>query len=147
MSVLSRLSRKKRHPLARALAFGAILCLPCLLGSDLSAAVSPQAIETVDGVRIVHNQKGGVWGANPKLAIELVRTIGDVDTDDENLAFDSPVDMAVDEAGNIFILDSGNQRIQVFGPDGKYVRTIGRRGQAIPEPGRLPRRPGHARIS
>ena len=129
MSVLSRLSRKKRHPLARALAFGAILCLPCLLGSDLSAAVSPQAIETVDGVRIVHNQKGGVWGANPKLAIELVRTIGDVDTDDENLAFDSPVDMAVDEAGNIFILDSGNQRIQVFGPDGKYVRTIGRRGQ------------------
>ena len=129
MSVLSRLSRKKRHPLARALAFEAILCLPCLLGSDLSAAVSPQAIETVDGVRIVHNQKGGVWGANPKLAIELVRTIGDVDTDDENLAFDSPVDMAVDEAGNIFILDSGNQRIQVFGPDGKYVRTIGRRGQ------------------
>ena len=129
MSVLSRLSRKKRHPLARALAFGAILCLPCLLGSDLSAAVSPQAIETVDGVRIVHNPKGGVWGANPKLAIELVRTIGDVDTDDENLAFDSPVDMAADEAGNIFILDSGNQRIQVFGPDGKYVRTIGRRGQ------------------
>jgi sugar lactone lactonase YvrE len=129
MSVLSRLSRKKRHPLARALAFGAILCLPCLLGSDLSAAVSPQAIETVDGVRIVHNPKGGVWGANPKLAIELVRTIGDVDTDDENLAFDSPVDMAVDEAGNIFILDSGNQRIQVFGPDSKYVRTIGRRGQ------------------
>jgi len=129
MSVLSRLSRKKRHPLARALAFVAILCLPCLLGSDLSAAVSPQAIETVDGVRIVHNPKGGVWGANPKLAIELVRTIGDVDTDDENLAFDSPVDMAADKAGNIFILDSGNQRIQVFGPDGKYVRTIGRRGQ------------------
>jgi len=129
MSVLSRLSRKKRHPLARALASGAILCLPCLLGSDLSAAVSPQAIETVDGVRIVHNQKGGVWGANPKLAIELVRTIGDVDTDDENLAFNLPLDMAVDEAGNIYVLDSGNQRVQVFGPDGAFVLTIGRRGQ------------------
>ncbi len=70
-----------------------------------------------------------MWGANPRVAIELVRTIGDVDTDDENLAFDSPLDMAVDDPGNLYILDSGNQRIQVFGPDGKFVRTIGRRGQ------------------
>jgi 6-bladed beta-propeller len=95
----------------------------------ISAGASAQQIETVDGVRVVHNNRGGVWGANPKLAIELVRTIGNVDTDDENLAFDSPRDMAVDGAGNIYILDSGNQRIQVFGPDGTYVRTIGRRGQ------------------
>jgi len=90
---------------------------------------SAQQIETVDGVRVVHNKKGGVWGDNPKIALEFVRTIGDVDTEDENLAFSSPLDMAVDAAGNIFILDSGNQRIQVFGPDGKYVRTVGRRGQ------------------
>jgi sugar lactone lactonase YvrE len=95
----------------------------------ISAAASAQQVETVDGVRVVHNKKGGVWGDNPKVAIELVRTIGNVDTEDENLAFNLPLDMAVDAAGNIFILDSGNQRIQVFGPDGKYVRTIGRRGQ------------------
>src|SRR5665647_1567871 len=37
--------------------------------------------------------------------------------------------MAIDDAGMIYILDSGNQRIQVFGPDGRYVRTIGRKGQ------------------
>jgi len=37
--------------------------------------------------------------------------------------------MGVDDAGSIYILDSGNQRIQVFGPDGRYVRTIGRKGQ------------------
>jgi sugar lactone lactonase YvrE len=94
-----------------------------------SAVASAQQVETVGGVRVVHNTKGGVWGDNPKVAIELVRTIGNVDTEDENLAFSSPLDMAVDAAGNIFILDSGNQRIQVFGADGKYLRTIGRRGQ------------------
>ena len=40
-----------------------------------------------------------------------------------------PGDVAVDKAGNIYILDSGNARIQKFGPDGKYLATIGRKGQ------------------
>jgi hypothetical protein len=106
-------------------AFRPMVALLCFT----SAVVSAQQVETVDGVRVVHNKKGGLWGDAPKLALETVRTIGNVDTDDENLAFDSPSDMAVDAAGNIFILDSGNQRIQVFGPNGQYVRTIGRRGQ------------------
>lgn len=95
----------------------------------IAAVASAQQIETVDGVRVVHNKKGGLRGDNPKVALELVRTIGDVDTEDENLAFSSPLDMAVDAVGDILILDSGNQRIQVFGPDGKYMRTVGRRGQ------------------
>jgi sugar lactone lactonase YvrE len=120
---------KKVLPMAGAVIFGAICGLSFVLGSAPSAGASSQTIETENGARIVHNQKGGVWGADPRVAIELVRTIGDVDTDDENLAFDSPLDMAVDAADNIFILDSGNQRIQVFDPVGKYVRTIGRRGQ------------------
>jgi sugar lactone lactonase YvrE len=99
---------------------------PLFLVSILAGA---QKIETVDGVRVVHNKKGGEWGRIPKLSIELVRTIGDVDADDENLAFNSPLDMAVDDAGSIYILDSGNQRIQVFGPEGRFIRSIGRKGQ------------------
>ena len=95
----------------------------------ITASAAAQEIETANGVRIVHNTKGGLWGDAPKLVIEPVRTIGDVDSDDENLAFFSPLDMAVDPAGNVFILDSGNKRIQVFGPDGRFLRTIGRKGQ------------------
>lgn len=101
-----------------------------LLASILSFAGSSvaQTVESEKGVRVVHNKKGE-WGSGPRLSIELVRTIGDVDTDDENLAFNWPSDMAVDNSGNIYILDSGNLRIQAFGPDGRYIRTIGRKGQ------------------
>jgi 6-bladed beta-propeller len=95
----------------------------------LAAALAAQKIETVDGVRVVHNEKGGVWGQAPKVALELVRKIGDIDTEDENVAFNYPSDVAVDKAGNIYILDSANARVQKFGPDGKYLATIGRKGQ------------------
>jgi sugar lactone lactonase YvrE len=99
----------------------------------LSIFVGAQKIEMVEGVRVVHNEKGGKWGKNPEVAIKLIRTIGDVDTEDENLAFNSPSDIAMDSAGNIYILDSGNQRIQKFSPEGKYLATIGRKGQGPAE--------------
>lgn len=83
-----------------------------------------QKIETVGGVRVVHNVKGGKWGKNPEVVIKLVRTIGDVDTEDENLAFNSPTDIAMDSAGNIYILDSGNQRIQKFSPEGRFLFNL-----------------------
>ncbi len=88
-----------------------------------------QKIEIVDGVRIVHNMKGGKWGKNPQVSIKLFRTIGDLNTEDENLAFNSPSDVAMDGEGNIYILDTSNQRIQKFDPAGEYLATIGRKGQ------------------
>jgi hypothetical protein len=94
-----------------------------------STAAYTQKIETIDGVRVVHNVKGGQWGKNPQVSIKLFQTIGDLNTEDENLAFNSPSDIALDSAGNIYILDSGNQRIQKFTPEGKYLATIGRKGQ------------------
>jgi len=108
-----------------------ILCAGVFCVVYLFAVITayPQKIETIDGVRVVHNEKVGKWGKNPEVAIKLIRTIGDVDTEDENLAFDSPSDIAMDSAGNIYILDSGNQRIQKFSPEGKYLSTIGRKGQ------------------
>ena len=95
----------------------------------LAAAPAAQKIDTADGFRVVHNVKGGLWGQAPKAALELVRKIGDVDTEDERVAFNYPSDVAVDKDGTIYILDSGNARIQKFGPDGRYLATIGRKGQ------------------
>ena len=95
----------------------------------MTAVPAPQKTETVDGVRVVHNAKGGLWGKAPKVSLELVRKIGDVDTEDEHLAFNFPNDVAVDKDGAIYVLDAGNARIQKFGPDGAYLATIGRKGQ------------------
>jgi hypothetical protein len=104
-----------------------------LIGSFLiilaTASPAPQKIETVDGVRVVHNVKGGLWGRTPKVALELVRKIGDIDTEDEHIAFNYPNDVAVDKDGAIYVLDAANARIQKFGSDGKFLATIGRKGQ------------------
>jgi len=88
-----------------------------------------QKIETIDGVRVVHNEKGGKLGNKPGVSIQLIKKIGDIDTEDENLAFNYPSDIAVDASGNIYVLDSANNRIQKFGPEGKYLATFGRKGQ------------------
>lgn len=92
-----------------------------------------QKIETIEGVRVVHNGKTGKWGKNPKISLEFVRTIGDIESEDENVLFYMPSDIAVDSQGHIYVLDSGNHRIQKFGPDGKYVASIGNRGQGPAE--------------
>jgi hypothetical protein len=93
-----------------------------------------QKIETVDGVRIVHNGKTGAWGKESRVSLEVVRTIGELEAEDENVAFFMPSDVALDKAGNIYVLDSGNHRVQKFSPDGRYLATIGRKGQG---PGEL----------
>jgi len=94
----------------------------------VSVLVGAQKIETVNGVRIIHNEKGGQWGANLEVKLELVRTIGGLDAE-ENLSFFEPSDIIQDSAGNIYILDSGNNRIQKLDPQGKFIKTIGRKGQ------------------
>lgn len=91
--------------------------------------VAGQKVETVNGIRTVHNSGPGAWGKTPKVTLEPVRVLGDVDTADENLAFYIPVNIVLDAAGNPYVLDSGNHRIQKFGPDGKYLATYGRQGQ------------------
>ncbi|MFC1514091.1 NHL repeat-containing protein, partial [candidate division KSB1 bacterium] len=47
----------------------------------------------------------------------------------KNYMLHNPNDVAVDEDGNIYICDGGNQRVQKFDKTGKYVCTIGRRGE------------------
>ena len=41
--------------------------------------------------------------------------------------------MAVDDQGYIFVADSGNNRIQIFNPDGTFLRCFGRWGSADAE--------------
>jgi len=106
-----------------------ILVLVVLILVLAVVVLSGQKIETVDGVRVVHNSGHGAWGKKPAVTLEPVRVLGDVDTADENMAFYIPVNIVLDAAGNMYVLDSGNHRIQKFGPAGKFLATIGRQGQ------------------
>ncbi|HEX2173290.1 MAG TPA: flippase activity-associated protein Agl23 [Dehalococcoidia bacterium] len=52
--------------------------------------------------------------------------------------FNDPKGVAVDAAGNLYVLDTGNQRIQMFNPQGQFVTQVGspspegQLGQAAP---------------
>ena len=92
-----------------------------------------QKVETIEGVSVVHNGKTGKWGKNSKVSLELVRTIGTIEAEDDNFLFYMPSDIALDSQGNMYILDSGNHRIQKFTPDGQYITTIGNKGQGPAE--------------
>jgi len=104
-----------------------ILILSLLL---ITASYSlAQKIETKDGIRIIHNEKEGKWGRNPELSIEYVKNIGNIESLNENVLFYMPADIAFDNKDNIYILDSGNHRIQKFDANGKYLATFGRQGE------------------
>ncbi|MGB8958657.1 MAG: 6-bladed beta-propeller [Candidatus Aminicenantales bacterium] len=71
---------------------------------------------------------------------EFVMKIG---SDKENEDFFNPRAFAVDQNGRIFVLDSGNSRIECFSRDGKYQSSFGRRGQG---PGELSKNTSNIRI-
>lgn len=91
--------------------------------------LAAQEIETVDGVRVVHNEKGGKWGDTPEVTLQLVQTIGGLEIEDENLLLNSPHDVVLDSNGNIYILDSSGDNIKKLNSGGEFIATIGQSGQ------------------
>ncbi len=88
-----------------------------------------QKVDTKNGIRIVHNPEQGIWGKNPAVSLEFIRTIGDIESQNEPFLFHMPSDIALDSSHNIYVVDSGNHRIQKFRQDLTFVKTIGRRGE------------------
>ena len=43
--------------------------------------------------------------------------------------FRHPTGIACDSAGNVYVADSANDRVQVFTAEGKFLRMFGRRGE------------------
>lgn len=69
--------------------------------------------------------------------IELVEDLVIGANDDPRLRFYNAREAVSDASGRIFVMDGGNHRIQVFGPDGSFLMTLGREGQGPGEYVRL----------
>lgn len=83
--------------------------------------------EVKDGVRYVHNLKPEI--DKPTTGLEFIQQIGELEPKDENYMFNFPISVAVDEEGNIFILDAREYCVKKFSADGKYILRFGRLGQ------------------
>jgi len=83
-------------------------------------------IETEDGIKVIKNPAEPLYG---EIKFELEEDLSIGNEEDENYLFYRARDIQVDTEGNIYVLDSGNHRLQIFDKDGKYFRSIGKRGQ------------------
>ncbi len=83
-------------------------------------------IEFEKGVKVIKNPKEPLYG---NITFELEEDLSIGNEDDENYLFYKVGDIQVDTDGNIYVLDSGNHRLQVFNKNGNYIRTLGKRGQ------------------
>jgi len=54
-----------------------------------------------------------------------------------NVKLFQPINLAVDQAGRIYVADLGAYRVQVFAPDGKFLRSVGHYGDNFGEFSRL----------
>lgn len=70
-----------------------------------------------------------IINVNKKISVKFDISIGDIKSNDEHYAFYFPLDAIMDRNGNIYILDSGNHCIKIFNEKGKYLKTIGQKGQ------------------
>jgi len=83
-------------------------------------------IEEENGIRVVKNPAEPMYG---ELVLELEEDLSIGSVEDENTLFYRIGDIAVDSQSNIYVLDSGNHRIQKFDKNGNYLQTIGRKGE------------------
>lgn len=83
-------------------------------------------IEEEDGIKVIKNPREPMYG---EIKFELEEDLSIGNDRDNNYLFYRIRDVAIDNQGNIFVVDAGNFRVQKFDQNGKYVLTIGREGQ------------------
>lgn len=89
-------------------------------------------IEIVEGVTVISNPKPPMHGLG---ALELAEELSFGEAQGSKAsAFYQAWYVAVNDAGEMFVMDQADSCVKVFSPDGTYVRSLGRRGQG---PGEL----------
>jgi YD repeat-containing protein len=47
--------------------------------------------------------------------------------------FSDPLGIAIDSSGNVWVVDSGNNRVEEFSPEGAYIKSVGSKGSGKTE--------------
>jgi len=83
-------------------------------------------IEYEDGIKVIRNPQKPLFG---EAVLELEEDLVIGSENDQNQMFYEWISIDTDQKGNIYVLDRGNFRIQKFDHNGKYIQTMGRKGQ------------------
>jgi iron(III) transport system permease protein len=76
-------------------------------------------------------EHAGPEASAPRSAVDLLHVIGRAGTGPSE--FNRPEGICVDALDRIYVADSCNHRIQIFSPDGKFIRQYGRAGSGLGE--------------
>jgi hypothetical protein len=82
-----------------------------------------------DRAVLVSNTMKAIDGVKGKLHLELIRVWGGDNEEDENKFFNTPSSVAIDGNNWVYISDWHDHCIKVFDNSGRYLRTLGRKGQ------------------
>ena len=85
-------------------------------------------IETIDGVKVVHNFEPVPEESFKPIEFIVDLSIGE-EEDDVNYMFSRPRDIDTDIQGNIYVLDLEEQTIKKYDAQGKHIKNISRAGQ------------------
>ena len=116
-----------------ALALIALVASAC---TDAPAAGWSGEVRDSAGVAVVRNTGAPMWSDGEAWRASEDLTIGGDEARPETL-FGHVADVAVDDAGRMYVLDQQAQAVRVFRPDGRTVGTIGRPGEGPGELGRF----------
>jgi hypothetical protein len=111
----------------RVLALSLLVVFACCKQKASDKGAYPVRVEIRDGLRTVHNPGFPRDGKSAPALVEEV-SIGETGTA-EGYIFNKPQWLRVDRTGRIYVMDWGDVCIKVFEPDGRLLRTIGRKGQ------------------
>jgi hypothetical protein len=103
-----------------------VLPLQPAFGITAQKAAWKGKIETENGIRLINNPKEPLLG---QIKLDLQEDLSIGSEDDKNYMFYRVRGIAVDNQGNIYVADMSNFRVQKFNRNGKYLMTIGRKGQ------------------
>jgi hypothetical protein len=96
-------------------------------GAGKSEPAYPVAVEFIEGVKTIRNPEFPKEGVI-RYSLQEELSIGGESGGTESV-LNRPIDLKLDSNGNIYVMDWGDVEIKVFAPDGRLLRTAGKKGQ------------------